>query len=204
VKIALIGATGNAGSRLLKEAIARGHLVTAIARNSSDKAPKDPKVTAKSGDLNNPKALAPLLRGHDAVVSAARFRNAPPGALIEAVKASGVRRLFVVGGAGSLEIVPGRALMDTPSFPEAAKGEASAGRGYLDALRKESALEWTFLSPSAVFIAGERTGKFRLGGDLLLTSADGKSWISFEDYAIAALDELEHPNHIKKRFTVGY
>jgi uncharacterized protein len=203
MKIAIIGGTGNAGSRILKEALARGHSVTAIARNP-EKAPKEAKVIAKAGDLNDPKALGAVLKGHDAIVSSARFRNAPAQALIDAVKESGVKRLFVVGGAGSLEVAPGKALMDTSNFPEMAKPEAGAGRQYLEALKKEPALDWSFLSPSALFTAGERTGKFRLGGDQLLTGADGKSWISFEDFAIAALDELEKPKHLRQRFTIGY
>jgi putative NADH-flavin reductase len=203
MKIALIGATGNAGSRLLKEAVSRGHTVTAIARHT-EKVPKESSVTAKAADLNDTKGLADALRGHDVVISSVRFVAAPAHALIDAVKQSGVKRLLVVGGAGSLEVAPGKALIDTPQFPEAAKPEAGAGRASLEALRKESALDWTFLSPSALFTGGERTGKFRLGDDQLLTGADGKSWISFEDYAIAMIDELENPKHSRKRFTVGY
>jgi hypothetical protein len=131
MKIALIGATGNAGSRILKEAVARGHQVTAIARNPG-KAPNDPNVTAKEGDLNDPKALGETLKGHDAVISSVRFRNAPSTGLIDAVKASGVKRLLVVGGAGSLDVAPGKALIDTPAFPEVAKPEAGAGRVGMD------------------------------------------------------------------------
>jgi uncharacterized protein len=110
----------------------------------------------------------------------------------------------VVGGAGSLEVAPGRALVDTPTFPATARPEASKGRDFLNLLRGERDLDWTMLSPSALFAPGARTGKFRLGGDQLLTAADGKSSVSMEDYAIALLDEVEKPQHRRRRFTVGY
>ncbi|HME85826.1 MAG TPA: NAD(P)H-binding protein [Roseiarcus sp.] len=122
---------------------------------------------------------------------------------IEAVKDSGVKRYFVVGGAGSLEVAPGVKLIDTPQFPAAHKAEAAKGGEFLDLLRRETTLDWAFLSPSAMVGPGERTGKFRLGKDQLLTNEKGSS-ISWEDYAIAAVDELEKPAHIRQRFTVGY
>ena len=114
-----------------------------------------------------------------------------------------MKRYFVVGGAGSLEVAPGVKLVETPQFPAAHKAEAAKGGEFLELLRKQKDLEWTFLSPSAMFVPGERTGKFRLGKDQLLTGASGSS-ISYEDYAIAAVDELEKPGHIGERFTVGY
>ena len=144
------------------------------------------------------------LRGHDAIISSVRFKFFKPAQLIDAVKASGVKRLLVVGGAGSLEVRPGVALIDTPEFPAVAKEEAEAGRVTLRALQAETALDWTFLSPSAVIGPGERTGKFRLGGDQLLIGADGKSRISIPDFAIALVDEFEKPQHVRRRFTVGY
>jgi uncharacterized protein len=125
--------------------------------------------------------------------------------LINAVKRSGVKRLLVVGGAGSLEVAPGKALVDSPGLSgRAYKAEATAGVKFLVVLRKERDLDWTFLSPSAEFAPGERTGKFRLRGDQMLVDAKGKSWISMEDFAIAFVDELEHPKHSRQRFTVGY
>ena len=138
-----------------------------------------------------------------AVISSAHFTATDPRELVEAVRASGVRRYLIVGGAGSLEVAPGVRLVDTPNFPEAYKAEATAGAAFLDRLRGETALDWTFLSPSALFVAGERAGKFRLGKDQLLTNAEG-SRISFEDFAIALVDELEKPTHPRQRFTVGY
>jgi putative NADH-flavin reductase len=203
MKIAVIGATGRAGSRIVTEALARGHQVTAIARNVDGIAPHA-NLTAKAGDINDPDALAHLLHGHDAVVSAVRFLDTDPARLICVVKRSGVSRYLVVGGASSLEVAPGKALFDQPEFPAAYKPEASAGNALLQALRGEHDLAWTFLSPSAAFAPGERTGHFRVGGDRLLVGPDGKSAISMEDYAIAALDELEHPAHLRARFTVGY
>lgn len=201
-KVALIGASGQAGSRILQELSDRGHHVTAIARHP-DKIAALPNVTAQRGDVAAGGALAALLRGHDAVVSSVHFSVTDPAALIGAVRASGVQRYLVVGGAGSLEVAPGVRLIDTPDFPEAYRAEASAGAAFLDLLRGETELEWTFLSPSAMFVAGERTGVFRLGKDTLLTN-DGGSSISFEDYAIALVDEIERPAHVRQRFTVGY
>jgi uncharacterized protein len=202
MKVALIGASGQGGSRLLAELTRRGHQVTAIARKP-EKIAAGPGVTAKKGDVFDKAGLVQLLRGHDAVVSAVHFTASDPKLLIEAVKEAGVKRYFVVGGAGSLEVAPGVKLVDTPQFPAAYKAEATKGGEFLDLLRKEKALEWTFLSPSAVIGPGERTGKFRLGKDQLLTTDKGSS-ISWEDYAIAAVDELEKPAHIRERFTVGY
>ena len=176
--------------------------MTAIARHP-EKIAAGPNVAARKGDVFDKPSLAALLKGHDAVVSSVRFAASDPKRLIEAVKAAGVKRYFVVGGAGSLEVAPGVKLIDTPEFPAAHKPEAAKGGEFLDLLRNETVLDWTFLSPSAMFSAGERTGKFRLGKDQLLTNDKGSS-ISFEDYAIAAVDELEKPAHLRERFTVGY
>lgn len=202
MKIALIGASGNAGSRILRELSDRGHAVTAIARNA-DRIAALPGVAPVSGDVGAPDSLAETLRGHDAVVSSLHFATADAAGLIGTVRASGVKRYLVVGGAGSLEIAPGQRLIDQPDFPDAYKAEASAGADFLDLLRGVQELEWTFLSPSAMFVPGERTGQFRLGTDTLLSNEQGSS-ISFEDYAIALVDEIEQPRHIRQRFTVGY
>jgi uncharacterized protein len=202
MSIALIGASGNAGSRILKELSDRGHQVTAIARHPEEIA-KLPNVTAKKGDVFDKDGLASLLKGHDIVVSAVPFTASDLRILIDAVKSAGAKRYLVVGGAGSLEAAPGVKLIDTPDFPDAYKAEAARGGEFLDLLRREKSLDWTFLSPSAVFAPGKRTGKFRLGKDRLLTTDKG-SGISFEDYAIALVDELEKPAHSRQRFTVGY
>lgn len=202
MNIAPIGATGNAGSRILTELIDRGHTVTAIVRNP-DQVPARPRVIAKKGDANDQNRLADLLNGHDAAISAVMFTASDPRTLIGAVRASGVKRYFVVGGAASLEVAPGLKLIDAPDFPSEYKPEGAAGAAFLDALRTVDDLDWTFLSPSAIFVPGERTGRFRLGRDQLLVTEHGSS-ISFEDYAIALADELETPAHIRQRFTVGY
>jgi putative NADH-flavin reductase len=203
MKIAVIGASGNAGSRISAELARRGHAVTAIARNP-EKIAAQANVTAVKGDVLDQAGLALLIAGHDAAISSVHFTASDPVRLIGAAKDSKVGRYLVVGGAGSLEVAPGVRLVTTPGFPVAYKAEAEKGAAFLDLLRAEKELNWTFLSPSALFTAGERTGKFRLGTDQLLTAEDGKSWISFEDFAVALADEIERPAHIRQRFTVGY
>jgi putative NADH-flavin reductase len=203
MKVVVVGASGQVGSRIVAELSRGGHIVTAIARNPA-KIAKLPNVTAKQGDAHDQAALAALLAGHDVAISAIHFLDSDPAKLIGAAKASKVGRYLVVGGAGSLEVAPGVRLVATAGFPAQYKAEAEKGAAFLDLLRQEKELNWTFLSPSALFIDGERTAKFRLGTDQLLTAADGKSWISFEDYAVAMVDEIERPAHIRQRFTVGY
>lgn len=203
MKIAVIGASGNAGARITAELAIRGHAITAIARHP-EKIAKLANVIPTRGDASDEAGLTRLLRGHDAAISSIHFLASDPAKLIGAAKASGVGRYLVVGGAGSLEVAPGVRLVTTPSFPAQYKAEAEKGAAFLDLLRQEKALNWTFLSPSALFAPGERTGRFRLGTDQLLTAADGKSWISFEDFAVALADEIERPAHIRARFTVGY
>ena len=205
--VALIGASGNAGSRILAELVHRGHTVTAIVRDPA-RVPVLSGVEARAGDVADEAGLAALLAGHDAVISAVPFATTDAARLIATVRAAGVPRYLVVGGAGSLEVALGNfplglTLIDAPNFPEAYKQEAGAGCVFLDLLRAEKQLDWTFLSPSAMFIPGERTGTFRLGTDLLLSNENGSS-ISFEDFAIALVDELEKPAHSRARFTVGY
>ncbi len=202
MKVALIGATGNVGSRILAELLSRGRAVLGLARHTET-------IVAQSGldtanvDANAPDELAKLLLGTNAVVSAAKFKDADPSELIRAVRKSGVKRYLVVGGAGSLELSPGLREVDGAGFPPHVRPEALRGAEFLDQLRA-SDLDWTFLSPSRIFFAGKRTGKFRLGTDKLLFDEAGKSSISYEDYAIALVDELENPRHLRGRFTVGY
>jgi putative NADH-flavin reductase len=202
-KIAIIGATGRAGSQLLEEALRRGHSVTAIARDTS-KIDAREGVVSKAVDALDAAALQAAIAGHDVVISAAHFATLPASAVVGPVKKAGVKRLLVVGGAGSLLLPDGVRVIDSEGFPEAYKAEASAGAEFLANLREERDLDWTFLSPSAEFVEGERTGKFRIGQDDLLVSSEGRSWITFADYAIAMLDEVEAPKHSRQRFTVGY
>ena len=203
MKVTVLGASGRAGSEIVKELARRGHQVTGVARNPA-RISTGEGVTAVAGDVNDAAALPSLLKGADAVVSATMFVDTNPDILIAAVKAASAPRYLVVGGAGSLEAGPGLKVIDTPDFPEIYKAEAAAGGRFLDRLRQETDLDWTFLSPSAVFDGSDRTGQFRLGDDALLVGADGHSAISFPDYAIAMADEIETPKHSRQRFTVGY
>jgi len=203
MKIAVAGASGRAGSRITAELASRGHQVTGIARNP-DKIAKIANVTAVKGDAHDRAELARLWAGHDVAISSIHFLASDAETLICAAKDSGVSRYLVVGGAGSLEVAPGVKLVTTPGFPAQYKAEAEKGAAFLDRLRQEKDLNWTFLSPSALIDFGARTGKFRLGTDQLLVDADGKSSISFEDFAVAMADEIERPAHQRARFTVGY
>lgn len=212
MNIALIGATGFIGSGLRKELLSRGHRVTALVTHPEKLSPHA-NLTAIKIDVLDNVALGKQLKGHDAVISA--FSGHAQGdiyeyyvrgirSIIAAAKAANVPRLLVVGGAGSLEVSPGVQGVDTPNFPEQWKQSALGAREALRLLRNENDLNWTMLSPSALIAPGQRTGKFRLGGDQLLVNADGKSEISIEDYAVAMIDELEKQAHPRSRFTVGY
>ncbi|HKD23744.1 MAG TPA: NAD(P)-dependent oxidoreductase [Rhizomicrobium sp.] len=203
MKVALVGASGNIGTKVLGELVSRGHTVTAIARNP-EKISKGAKVIAKKGDASDVSAMAKLLEGHDLVISSLPFAPGLSNDIVAAVKRAGVKRYLMVGGAGSLEVAPGKMLKDTLQLPDAVKKIIEEGTASLDRLRGEHALDWTFFSPAAEIGPGERTGKFRLGGDQLVTDKAGKSRISYDDYAIALVDEVEHPKHVKKRFTIAY
>ncbi|CAM5769896.1 NAD(P)-dependent oxidoreductase [Mesorhizobium amorphae] len=212
MKIALIGASGFVGGALLKEAVQRGHSVTAVVRNP-EKVAAASGVTAVKGDVNDVTQLAALLAGQDVVISAFNGGWGDPDiynkhlagsrAIAAAAKQAGVR-LIVVGGAGSLLAPDGSQIVDSPNFPAAYKDGARAARDALAELRKDSGLEWSFVSPAAHIAPGERTGKFRLGGDEPVLDAKGESHVSVEDLAYAILDEAEKPKHTGKRFTLGY
>jgi putative NADH-flavin reductase len=203
MKVAHIGASGKVGSRILAELLRRGHTVTAISRHP-EKVPANSKVTAASGEITDPDRLAPALKGHEAVISSAPFLPGSSPKLVDAVRRSGVKRYIAVGGAGSLEVAPGKLLKDSGGIPPEWMPAINEGTEMLKLLRADRQLDWTFFSPAALIGPGERTGKFRLGGDQLITGADGKSSISYDDYAIALVDELEKPQHIRQRFTIGY
>ena len=203
MKIAIIGGSGRAGQAISVELARRGHQVTAISRHPENAA-RDPAIKAVAGDVNDGDALAKLLAGHDVVVSAVMFSDTDPVALVDVVRASGVPRYLVVGGAGSLEFAPGVPLVSTTEFPKEYLAEATRGGAFLDYLRGVTDIDWTFLSPSALFFVGPRKGAFRLGGDQLIVDGEGNSSISYADYAIALADEIEAPRHSRARFTVGY
>lgn len=212
MKVALIGATGPVGGHILRELVDRGHVVTAIVRNTA-KVPDLANVHAVHGDVTDPGGLAEAIRGHDAVITSIRFLKSDPETLIGAIKRSNVKRYLSVGGAASL-YAPGTTvkLIDGGQIPEQYLPEPTAGCVFFERLKKEDGLDWTFLSPPMMFSndvefgtsAGGRTGIFRLGKDELLVDANGQSTISYEDYAVAMVDELERGNHIRQRFTVGY
>jgi putative NADH-flavin reductase len=217
MKIALIGATGFVGSAILKEALDRGHHVTAIARHPENIREENVNLAAVKGDVMVEDKLSELLKGNDIVISAYNSGWSNPDIYNEylkgaqsvqkAVKQSGVKRLIVVGGAGSLFIAPGIQLIDTPGFPDAWKAGAKAARDYLNIIRKEKEIEWTYLSPAIEMNPGsphERKGTYRTDLDHPVFNADKKSTISVEDLAVAIIDEAENPRHIRTRFTVGY
>jgi Putative NADH-flavin reductase len=213
MKIALIGATGFVGSAILKEALDRGHEVTAIARDP-EKLPPHPKLYPQKADIYNADEVARLVAGQDVVISAFSPGKTDPDirekhvqgikSIITAMKRTGVGRLLVVGGAGSLEAKAGLRVIDTPDFPEPWKETARATADVLELLRGEHEIQWTYLSPAAMLQPGARTGIFRLGTDQLLVDAKGQSHISTQDYAVAMIEEAEKPKHLRQRFTVGY
>ncbi|PQA86934.1 NAD(P)-dependent oxidoreductase [Hyphococcus luteus] len=203
MKIAIVGATGNVGQRLTAEALSRGHEVTALARKT-DGLPEQDNLHVAAADILSDEA-ASILNGHDAVIYSLRFKDFDYGKAIETFRKSDAPRLLIVGGAASLLSGPGgTALIDTPGFPEEVKIEAEPARQVKNKLVESGTDDWTYLSPSIMIGPGERTGKFRLGDDVVLKDAEGNSHISYEDYAVAMIDEAETPKHQGKRFTVGY
>lgn len=213
MRVALIGATGFVGSHIREELLNRRHDVTAIVRNP-EKLPVRMGLVAKKADVFDVDGLVSLLQGHDAVISAYGFDKAADDkyhnmvggaeAIIAAVKKAGITRLLVVGGAGSLEVATGQQVIDQPDFPEDWRPGALGTREFLYKLREETDLDWTFLCPASNLFPGERTGSFRLGGDQLLVDEKGECRISLPDYAVAMVDELEEPQHIRRRFCVAY
>ena len=214
MKIAIIGASGFVGTALLNEALQRGHSVTAIVRNPEKITVTNPSLTVKRGDAQSADAVTRLVEGHDAVLSAynAGWDNADlyadflkgSEAIEKGTQLAGVKRLLVVGGAGSLEVALGVQLVDTPQFPADWKTGALAAREYLNILRQNTTLDWTFLSPAIMLVPGDRTGHFRIGTDQPIFDEKGESKISVGDLAVAVLDEIEQPQFIQKRFTLGY
>jgi len=212
MKIAVFAAGGRIGSRIVKEALNRGHDVTAVVRHPQDFTIIHDHLKVAKGDLFKAQDVETGAFDQDAVVSAYNFtKGAPPSTiaelavpLIKGLKQANVKRLVVIGGAGSLEVAPGQQLVDTPNFPTEYKSGALAQRDALKLYQNEKELDWTYISPSAETAPGERTGKFRTGGNQLLSDASGKSFISMEDLAVAVIDEIENPMHIRQQMTVGY
>jgi len=211
VNIIIYGASGMIGQRITQEALNRGHKVTAIVRNPLHLTLSHPNLTIREGNILDPNDVARTVAGLDAVINATRQAADPPGqtfadaahALIDGLTRAGVRRLIVVGGAGSLEIAPGLQLVDTPNFPAAWRPGALALRDAL-AVYRTADLDWTYFSPADRIAPGERTGHYRTGTDQLVTDEKGESRISAEDYAVALVDELETPRFVRRRFTAAY
>ncbi|HET9014694.1 MAG TPA: NAD(P)-dependent oxidoreductase [Thermomicrobiaceae bacterium] len=215
-KLVVFGASGMIGQRVVSEALYRGHEVTAVVRDPSRVTEQNDALTVQTGDVTDPASVTRLVEGADAVIAAVSQRG--PGldqtlayhevgeGLIGGLRAldGAAPPVVVVGGAGSLEVAPGQRLVDQPGFPDAYKGEALAHAELLGWLRGITDVQWSYASPAAVIAPGERTGKFRLGGDQLLSDEEGNSFISAEDFAIALVDEAESGAHIGQRFTVAY
>jgi len=216
MRVVLYGATGMIGSRILKELLSRGHSVTAVVRDESKLQPRK-NLTIEQGDLLDPASIAKLAWGADVIISSYGPPSGAQGpdpaqvhlladsarALIAGARRAGSPRLIVVGGAGSLEVSPGQQIVDLPSFPDAYKPVALAHRDAFYILR-DSDLNWTYFSPAMTIQPGERTGKFRLGLNSLISDEKGNSSISAEDYAVALVDEVEQARHTRQRFTIGY
>jgi uncharacterized protein len=213
MNIALIGATGFVGAPILSELLSRGHKVTVLARNPGKLAPQT-GLKVLAADALDASQVAKAVAGHDAVISAYNPGWGEPriydlhlqasNAIVSGVKQAGVKRLLVVGGAGSLYVAPGLQLVDTPQFPAEYKQGALAAREALNQLKLETLLDWSFVSPPIGLAPGERTGKYRVGGDELLPGqGDKPAGISVADLAVAIVDEIETPRHVKRRFTVA-
>ena len=216
MKIALLGATGFVGSRLLREALTRGHQITAIVRDPAKLTEQNDHLTVVTGDVNDVPQLAQQLAGHDVVLNAfsAGWTNpnlydeflAGSRHIEQATMQSGVPRLFAIGGAGSL-FINGQQLVDGPEFPANIKPGALAARDYLNELKQNTKLDWTFFSPAIEMHQGidtGRTGHYRLGTESPVFNAEGRSILSGEDLAVAVLDELEKPQYSRQRFTAAY
>ncbi|UTW09357.1 NAD(P)-dependent oxidoreductase [Pseudomonas benzenivorans] len=213
MNIALIGASGFVGAAVLQEALNRSHLVTGLVRQPQ-KLPAHPALNAVAADAYDTEALAAALRGHDAVVHAfnpgwgqANIRERfvqGTRAIYAATRQADIQRLLVVGGAGSLYVAPGLQLIDTPDFPAEYKEGAEGARQALELIQAETALDWSFISPPALLQPGARSGQFRIGGDQLLMNGEAPANITVADLAVAIIDELEQPQHVRQRFTVGY
>ncbi|MFT4154392.1 NAD(P)-dependent oxidoreductase [Parafilimonas sp.] len=216
MKVALIGASGFVGKAILNELLSRGHFVTGIVRHP-EKIASQKNLTLAKADAFDEGAIANAVKGHDAVISAYNsgwsnpniyddFINASKS-IQAGVKKSGVKRYIVIGGAGSLYVADGVQLVDSPQFPEEYKAGATAARDYYTYIKNENDLDWTFFSPAIEMhqgTAGVRRGAYRTALDNPVFDENGRSILSVEDLAVAIVDELENPKHIKQRFTAAY
>jgi putative NADH-flavin reductase len=203
LNIALVGATGNVGAKIRDEALTRGHSLTALVRDVAP-LPPDSKLTAHSVDTKDVAALAQALSGHDVVVVSVRWNSNDIAGVLQAVRGSGVERVVIVIGAGSLTMPDGRLFFEHNLDKGIDPPTSRAALGAYRHLQEVQDVNWTAVSPAAQIEPGERTGTFRIGGDALMFDASGQSRISQEDFAIAILDEVEQPRHPRGRFSVAY
>jgi putative NADH-flavin reductase len=211
MRLIVFGATGLLGTRLIDEALARGHEVTGVARDVSELDPRDGRLDRFAADVTEPGSVAAVSAGCDVALSAVTQHTRPEmlidaaRSLLEGLELADVPRLVVAGGAGSLTVASGERLLDTPDFHHEWKPEALAHAAALDVYRQaDTSVDWSYLSPAALLEPGERTGHYRVGGDQLLLDEHGRSRITMEDFAIAMLDEAEDPQHPRERFTVAH
>jgi len=212
MKIALVGATGNIGREITRQALARGHQVTAIVRRDSDLPTELDGAQLAVAALDDTDALAAVIAGHDVLASAFGPRPGDDPAtvttvtaeLVKAARQAGVPRFLMVGGAGTLEVAPGVQLVDTDGFPDAYKPVALAAREAFNLLQKVDDLDWTFYSPAAEIGPGPQKGGFRTQARQFLVGADGHSRISYADYADAFVSEIEKPQYVRTIATVAY
>ncbi|KOX11551.1 MULTISPECIES: NAD(P)-dependent oxidoreductase [unclassified Streptomyces] len=213
--ITLYGATGTIGSRVLEEALRRGHTLTAVVRDPAKMTVTHPRLTVVAGDVTDAASVAEHAQGADVVVCAVGGGDGPghqalikPSfeALVAGLRTLGTNapRLVTVGGAGSLRVADGKRVWDAEGLPEFLLQIMHAHGDALDFLRTVTDVQWTNLSPAGTIAPGERTGEYRESLEDLITDADGQSRISTEDYAVALVDEIEEPKHIGERFTVAY
>lgn len=212
MRIAIFGAGGWVGGTVVREALSRGHAVTVVVRDPTRQL-KHERVEVATADATDAAQVASAVAGHAVVASISGRRDANHAvvpaaarALLAGLAQAGIKRLLWVGGAGSLEVARGVRLIDTPQFPAEVKPESAAAIEALQVFRDSTFddVQWSYLSPPAMLEAGQRTGRYRTGGDQLLKDEKGESRISVEDYAVALVDELERPAHIRQRFTVAY
>lgn len=214
-KVVLIGASGFAGLPILKELLKRGHEVTAVVRHPEKITLSDKLLHVVKADVEDAEALTDICCGKDAVISAYNPGWTNPHMyedtlrvyplILKAVKDAGVKRLLIVGGAGTLFCAPGLRVIDSGVIPESIMGGVKGlAEFFLNTLSKEKEVDWGFFSPAGSFEPGDATGKFRLGKDNLIVDAEGNSRITTGDYAVAMVDELEQENHHYERFTIGY
>ena len=210
MKIALIGPTGNIGSHIAQEALRRQHAVTGITRRTSGLPVELSGIQIRTADVLDHAALTEAVRGHDVLASAfgpgaeAKLIVDATRAIVAAARAAGIKRVVVVGGAGSLEIGDGKQLVDAPDFPAMYKPYALAHRDALAVLRDASDLDWTFFAPAAEIGPGDKVGKFRVGVRNLISNEAGRSTISYADYADAFISEIENGSHSKEVVTAAY